>query len=164
MTANKLPRLTSSQLRLVLNEAGSHSAWPNPLVSSIDSALISNDIERAVARLKGFKAWPDDWDGEGSEAPSDDLIDAAMAFLVNLHPWHPRPIATLDHKGRPVVEFPHEEIGGFAHVRFLTADNVELFVMKLGDSPTSCEGSLSSEIVLRFLSNEMQITLRRDKI
>lgn len=154
-----------TNLRLVLTEAGLKTTWPDELVGtgSVESALISKDIDNAVARLKSFKGWPDDWDGEGAIAPRDEVLDAAMAFLGDLHPWHPRPAATLDHKGHPVVEFPEEETGGFAHVRFLTSDTVELYAINSKGIPASCEGHLYSGEVLRFLSNEMQITLRRDQ-
>jgi len=127
---------------------------------AITSALRTADIEHASARLKSFKAFPDDWDGENGMSPDEDVIDSAIVFLQRLQPWHPRPLSSLDSYGNPVVEFRDEETGLFGKVRFTSTDKVEMFVVIGENEPEFLEGNVASVDVVQFLSDQFQITLQ----
>jgi hypothetical protein len=125
----------------------------------IESALRTADIEHASARLKELGQLRDDWDGEGALAPNPDAIGGAIAFLNRLQPWHPRPIAGLDSEGNPVIEFHDDDTSLFGKVRFIASDTVEMFYAYGNLTTEFLEGPLHSEPVLKFLSDQLQITL-----
>ncbi|WP_141402136.1 hypothetical protein [Rhizobium subbaraonis] len=47
---------------------------------------MDSEIDVSLARLRSFRTWKDNWDGDGAPAPSSELIDTAIelfALLVN---------------------------------------------------------------------------------
>jgi hypothetical protein len=152
--------ISSAAQQLVLRGANGGTAnWRAALPTAIDSALAATAIDHACARIRSFKSLDSDWDGEGAEAPSPALLDAALRFLRRLQPWHPTPSATLDAYGQPVIEFRDQGTSFFGKVRFVSPTRVELFV-SAGNDESYIEGHLASVDVLRFLSDQMQITLQ----
>lgn len=125
------------------------------------SSFSIDTIEHACARLSSFQQYEEDWDGEGGKKPNAALITAAMTFVRRLEPWHPSPTATLDAKGRPVIEFHDDDSKIFGKVRFLDTQLVEIFAMSPNDEGALIEEPLESDKSRRFLSDELQITLRR---
>jgi hypothetical protein len=125
----------------------------------IDSVLLATAIDHACARVKSFKKFGHDWDGEGAQAPRSDMLDAALLLLRRLQPWHPTPSTTLDADGQPVIEFRDLDTSFFGKMRFVSPHDVEIFVVS-GSEESYFEGKLASTDALRFLSDQMQITLR----
>ncbi len=53
-------------------------------------------------RLRTFKGWKKNWDGEGATAPNLNAIDTATNFLSLWSPKRTRPEITLTHDGFPM--------------------------------------------------------------
>lgn len=56
---------------------------------------------RALARLRKFKGWTDNWDGEGSKAPNPAVLDSAGTIL-GLLAMHRVPSVALSAEGHPM--------------------------------------------------------------
>ncbi len=160
--------ISSAAQQLVLRPASTGTADRNAVtqifsdvMKGIDSVLVGTaiDIDHACARVRAFRRFGDDWDGEGANAPRSELLDAALLFLRRLQPWHPTPSATLDSLGQPVIEFHDPDTSFFGKIRFVSPRQVEMFAVS-GQEQSYFEGELASMDVLRFLSDHMQITLR----
>jgi hypothetical protein len=152
--------VSSAAQQFVLPRAnGGTAIWATALVSAIDSALTATDIDHACARIRSFENFDTDWDGEGAEAPNPELLNAALRFLRRLQPWHPTPSATLDAYGQPVIEFRDHDASFFGKVRFISQTQVALFA-STGREESYIEGDLASADVLRFLSDQIQVTLQ----
>jgi len=115
-------------------------------------------LDHALARLKLFETYEDDWDSLGASQPNFEALGAAMDFVTRLQFWHPVPMTTLDREGNPVVELNEDQAGLFGSVRFTSKDDVELYIQK-GTLPSKfIEGTRSSHEVKNFMNAEMNIS------
>jgi len=55
----------------------------------------------ALARLRSFKNWAANWDGEGAPAPPAEVLDSAITLLGHLSAHHFVPRVGLNSFGQP---------------------------------------------------------------
>ncbi|MGY3238148.1 hypothetical protein ACVWZ4_001195 [Bradyrhizobium sp. USDA 4472] len=112
-------------------------------------------FDRGIARLRDFRGYNEDWDGNGAAAPSQTAIDRAISYVAELEPWHPAPLTTLGRDGSAILEF--EEDGMFNSITFLPDDNVELYSKADGEPSQFVSGPPNSADVNAFLTTVMNL-------
>lgn len=66
--------------------------------------LVESPEIAGLERLRSFKGWADNWDGEGSKAPAADVLDASTK-IFSLLSVHRVPKVMLTADGQPMFSF-----------------------------------------------------------
>jgi len=83
--------------------ASSVFAPPPKWLRADESDKFSSDILKAIKRLRNFRDWEHNWDGEGAEAPDHSLLNSAELLVGFLASFRSRLRVALDAFGRPII-------------------------------------------------------------
>ena len=123
-----------------------------PSTSAFHDCDAARSWEDAVDDLLRIRKLPDNWDGEGSEPPSAEVVDSAITLSQTLqkHNWLPpeRVIASVN--GTIYFEW---HVGDSYHEIELTApDYAELRIVPAGDGKTrNCEVERATTLDINLL-------------
>ncbi len=84
-------------------------------------------------RLRTFKDWTKNWDGEGAASPNLAAIETASNFLSLWSPKKTKPEITLTHDGLPMFVIANSQL--FGEVIVNGDDTVDYFFEPLSDDP-----------------------------
>jgi hypothetical protein len=85
---------------------GKTSKEPVEVRPSVDSSSV------ILNRLRTFKDWTNNWDGEGAASPNLDAIETASNFLSLWSPRKTKPEITLTHDGLPMFVIANSRLFG----------------------------------------------------
>lgn len=70
-------------------------------------------FDRALARLRRFRSWEENWDGEGASAPNPTVLDTAIQLLSSLARGHAVFNVGLDAEARPMFNLRDSRFDGY---------------------------------------------------
>ncbi len=116
-----IPKKTSQKIDVPLDNSSKEPVQVKP--SADNRSAILN-------RLRAFRDWKRNWDGEGAAAPNSLAIDAASNFLSLWSPKKTKPEITLTHDGLPMFVISNSQL--FAELIVNNDDTVDYFFEPLG--------------------------------
>ena len=132
-----LPKKAETKLDVAPDNS---SGSPVEVKPSVDNGSI------ILNRLRTFKSWKRNWDGDGAAAPNVDAIETATNFLSLWSPKKARPEITLTHDGYPMFIIATARLFGEIIVN---GDNTVDYFFELLD------GTLIQGEVVNYKSSEM---------
>ena len=140
MTTTAVPSILalilSTQMTPVASEI--RPTEPAPIVGRYDTEVVNTTrahfvaparelpVHVALARLRQYSNWGENWDGEGSEAPQRQTIEAASNLLGLLSSRHFVPHVGLNSLGQPMFLFSNSLYEGEIVVE--DASNLSYFI------------------------------------
>jgi hypothetical protein len=101
-------------------------------------------------RLRTFKGWTKNWDGEGAASPNLAAIETASKFLSLWSPKRTKPEITLTHDGLPM--FVIADFRLFGEIIVNSDDTIDYFFEPLSKEPIGDEAvQYKSEAMLSIL-------------
>jgi hypothetical protein len=101
-------------------------------------------------RLRTFKGWTKNWDGEGAASPNLAAIETASNFLSLWSPRKTKPEIALTHAGLPMFVIANGRL--FGEIIVNDDDTVDYFFEPLNRDPVGEESvQYKSEIMLKIL-------------
>lgn len=101
-------------------------------------------------RLRTFKGWSKNWDGEGAAAPNLAAIETASNFLSLWSPKKTRPEIALSHHGFPMFVIADARL--FGEIIVNSDDTIDYFFEPLSRDPIGEEAvQYNSEAMLSIL-------------
>lgn len=122
------------------------SKEPVEVKPSVDNSSV------VLNRLRTFKGWTKNWDGEGAAAPNLAAIETASNFLSLWSPRKTRPEITLTHDGLPMFVIANSRL--FGEIIVNGDDTVDYFFEPLNQEYIGEEAvQYKSESMLNILKD-----------
>lgn len=144
--AKALKALTARRDQNPLDSTGGFSdfgCWgPSFDVPAAHSFRFHGEISpgvRALARLRTFQHWGDNWDAEGAPAPDPRAIELASIVLGQLQSYPMVPTAMLDARGQPFLLLTYA--GGEGEISVVGPHELE-FVLDIPGDEAEAETDL----------------------
>jgi len=143
--------MASITLPAVPAVASSQGAGKVVSLASFKALRESAEWSTLRAKLSRWRNLPDDWDGEGADAPVDAVVDAADDLLRELILIDaPAPVATIAGDGEVAFEWENE--GGYASASFTDDGHFIAFLQEDGlADPLRIDEFYSPEAMRPFL-------------
>jgi hypothetical protein len=123
---------------------GKTSNEPVEVRPSVDNSSV------ILNRLRTFKGWTKNWDGEGAASPNLAAIETASNFLSLWSPRKTKPEVALTHDGFPMFVVANPRL--FGEIIVNDDDTVDYFFEPLNKDPVGEEGvQYKSEVMLSIL-------------
>jgi hypothetical protein len=136
-----VPAKAGNQLDASLDNS---SQKPVEVKPSVDNRSV------ILNRLRTFKGWKRNWDGEGAAAPNLAAIETASNFLSLWSPKKTKPEITLTHDGLPMFVVANSQL--FGEIIVNGDDTVDYFFEPLNRDAVGEESvQYKSEVMLSIL-------------
>ena len=122
------------------------AGWIGGTANDNDPSLLRQsdtpDIDQALSRLRKFKTWKDNWDGEGGKTPDPVIIDKAISLLSLLVPTRLKFGVGLDAESQPMFNLRNSSYDG--HIVIERGGTISFFFQRreqaLGDDDLPFDG------------------------
>ena len=133
-----LPCTKSTSVRL-FDGNGEVSVVDGNVLMYLDGAQVENALatretseqEKAIAQLRGWKLYSEDWDGDGASAPINSSLEQASKFVCALKDGAMIPEPMLHQNGKAGLFWSSEVLYG--DLEFLENGQIAYYIEKGGD-------------------------------